>query len=130
MSFQQYINNYLNNINNRLYIDFIYDYIFYFMNIIHELYIKMYNNVFHIDSNNVKINTHDDIYKFLNYITNKWKNNNINNIELGSEIINLYNKYSDNIIMKDNKDDNKDETELHMKYYSLGWYIYQMINNK
>ena len=130
MSFQQYINNHVNHVNNKLYIDVIYDYIFYFMNIVHELYIKMYNNIFHIHSNNVKINTHDNIYKFLNDITNKWKNNNINNIELGSEIINLYNKYSDNIIMNDNKNDNKDEIEIHMKYYSLGWYIYQMINNK
>ena len=78
---------------------------------------------------NIQENTiHENIYLFLHDISNQWKYNNIQNIDLLCDILNIYYKYNynDNIektLVAENK-------ETYFKYYVLGWYIYNHIEKK
>ena len=121
--------------------DYITDTYIYFSNII-IYYIKciyVYYTNFFKNTNNVK-NIHNEIYLYLNDITNKWNSNDIKNIDLICDIIYIYNKYKINL----NKDielsnhslDTKQEEyntyiqDKDMKYYTLGWYMYQNVLSK
>ena len=105
------------------------DYITYpyiFLNII--IYIKniyIYYTNFFKKTNNVK-NVHSEIYLYLNDVTNKWNSNDINNIDLICDIVYIYNKYNNSNkqtnIMNESYIQDQD-----MKYYTLGWYMYQNI---
>jgi hypothetical protein len=112
-----------------MYLNFLYNIslCYLFFDIVESLYnkIKHFTN---LKNNNI----HNNIYLYLNETTNKWKNNKIDNIELVSDILLLYNKY--NIIPQLNdvnnyKNENKNENDKHMKYYILGWYMYQNLKN-
>ena len=124
--------------------DYITDTYIYFSNII-IYYIKniysYYTNFFK-NTNNVK-NINNEIYLYLNDITNKWNSNNIKNIDLICDIIYIYNKYNINLnsLNKDielynqsintkQEENNTDIQDQDMKYYTLGWYMYQNILSK
>ena len=102
----------------------------YIFNIISKFYndIIIYkNNLNYKKENNINKN----IYLFLNDITNKWKDDNINDMNLLSDILSMYNKYDKSykplLFDKDIIND-KDNQNINMKYYILGWYIYQTID--
>jgi len=63
---------------------------------------------------------HENIYLFLYDLSNQWKHNKIQNLDLICDILNIYhkNKCSFNYIEK---------KETYFKYYILGWYMYQHI---
>ena len=109
MTIKQIINEYIN-----------YTYI-YFLNII------IYYRNFFKNTNKFK-SIHSEIYLFLNDTTNKWNSNDINNIDLICDIVYIYNKYNNS-----NKHTNSinesyvQDQEQDMKYYTLGWYMYQNI---
>lgn len=119
MSFQDTINN---SVNNRSFINNIVDTLSYIYDFLYILYNKCYNFMNNKGNINMKKDIHKDIYLFLNDITNKWNNNTID-IELGSDVIYLFNKYS----METKKDINIQDDD--MKCYMLGWYIYKTMNN-
>ena len=111
---------------------------FYFLlNIIYK------NNSHKIDvKNNNKMVLHNNIYTFFKNLSNKWKYNNINDINLICDILYLYNKYNKpysnnlnifyNNINNINENRNTEDMNIldeHMKYYILGWYMYQNIYN-
>ena len=123
--------------------DYITDTYIYFSNII-IYYIKcisLYYINFFKNTNNVK-NINNEIYLYLNDITNKWNSNNIKNIDLICDIIYIYNKYNINLnsLNKDielynqsvntKQEENTDIQDQDMKYYTLGWYMYQNILSK
>jgi len=116
--------------------DYITDTYIYFSNII-NYYINFFKN-----KNNIK-SVHNEIYLYLNDITNKWNSNNIKNIDLICDIIYIYNKYNINLksLNKDielynqsvntkQEENNSDIQDQDMKYYTLGWYMYQNILSK
>lgn len=114
---------------------------------------NIFSNIFNyfILKNKIK-NTNENIYIqiefFLKEIYENWKNKNINNTDITYDILNLFIKYNKNNFI--NKIEDKfvhkvDEGPAHlaersdssrilddtdMKYYTLGWYIYQCIENK
>lgn len=111
--------------------------IFYFCNLIIEVFdnlIKSLKNFLNINtkkSKNININSDINIQieLFLKELYENWKNKNINNIDITYDILNLFLKYKkDNLIHINN--DNNNENNNDMKYYTLGWYIYQCIENK
>lgn len=71
----------------------------------------------------------DVIYEYLNKILKEWKNNEIKDLDLICDLIYIYNKYNlkniDYVLT-----DNKIDTDMHMKYYILGWYMYQNSEKK
>jgi|688.fasta_scaffold468373_1 hypothetical protein len=79
-------------------------------------------------------NKKDSVYFFLNSIKNKWKKNKLYDMELYNDILILYYKYNmnNNSDINLNKEISKniEEQNTHMKYYILGWYIYQQMENK
>lgn len=112
-----------------MYLNFLYNVslCYLFFDIVECLYNKI-KHFINLKNNNI----HNNIYLYLNETTNKWKNNKIDNIELISDILLLYNKY--NIIPQLNdvnnyKNENNNENDKHMKYYILGWYMYQNLKN-
>jgi hypothetical protein len=124
--------------------DYITDTYIYFSNIIiyYIKYICLYYKNFFKNTNNVK-NINNEIYLYLNDITNKWNSNNIKNIDLICDIIYIYNKYNINLnsLNKDielynqsvntkQEENNTDIQDQDMKYYTLGWYMYQNILSK
>ena len=122
MQFQQNIKN---NLYNTFYIDIIFNIFINIFNYFNNLYLYIFN---YICKNNEKNIIHNDIFIFLNNIANEWKNNNINDIDLATDILYIYNKY--NINKKNINNIKNNFQDEHMKYYILGWYIYQNLNNK
>lgn len=117
MQFQQIVKNH---INNQLFINVINifcKFYFYFYNI----YLYIFDFVNYKNKNKIQ----EDVYLFLKEISIKFKNNNIDNIDLLCDILYIHNKYMLNC--GNNIKKNLDED---MKYYILGWYIYQNLNNK
>ena len=112
---------------NKIINDYItYSYI-YFLNII-NYYIKhiyIYYTNFFKNKNNIK-SVHNEIYLYLNDITNKWNSNNINNIDLICDIVYIYNKYN-NSNKQTNITNESYIQDQDIKYYTLGWYMYQNI---
>lgn len=107
-----------------MYLNFLYDialcYLFF------DLFEYLYNNIkYYINLKNNNI--HNNIYLYLNEITNKWKYNKIDNIELVSDILLLYNKYNNTQKLNGIKEENIHNENNDMKYYILGWYMYQNI---
>jgi hypothetical protein len=132
MIFKQIINDYITD----TYIYFSNIIIYYIKNI-YSYYINFFKN-----KNNIK-SVHNEIYLYLNDITNKWNSNNIKNIDLICDIIYIYNKYNINLksLNKDielynqsvntkQEENNTDIQDQDMKYYTLGWYMYQNILSK
>ena len=108
------------------------------VNIIFDTFIVIFNyfnNIFNCKNNKNNI-IHSNIYFFLNDMSNKWKNNNINNIDLTCDILYLYNKYNTDkntdkkMYYLQDKENMSQPIDEHMKYYTLGWYIYQNMENK
>jgi hypothetical protein len=88
-----------------------------------------YFNRFNNNTNNINknMNLNNQIENFLKELHEDWKNKNIKNIDMTYDILNLFIKYKNldtNLIYNENNE-NKD-----MKYYTLGWYIHQCIENK
>jgi hypothetical protein len=122
MSFQDIINKSFNcNINTRSINKMIFETLQNIYNFLCSLYNLCHNSLFEQEKV-IKRDTHKDIHSFLLYITDKWNNNTIDDVELGSDIIYLFKKYSDK-----QKEINIQDND--MKCYMLGWYIYQTINN-
>ena len=132
MEFTQNINNYI----TELFIYFL-NSTHYYINNIYNYYTNFFKN-----TNKVK-NINNEIYLYLNDITNKWNSNNIKNIDLICDIIYIYNKYKINLnsLNKDielynqsvntkQEENNTDIQDQDMKYYTLGWYMYQNILSK
>lgn len=80
--------------------------------------------------NIIKKNTNkskDVVYEYLNKILKQWKNNEIKDLDLICDIIYIYNKYN---LTNIEDVSNKIENDIHMKYYILGWYMYQNAEKK
>lgn len=108
--------------------------IFFYFNIVIYYIKNIYNciTVFFKNLNkNSNKNIHNEIYLYLNDIANKWNSNDIKNINLISDIVYIYNKYNNNSNFLNNVNSIcKNDTEIQdqdMKYYTLGWYMYQNI---
>ena len=88
--------------------------------------IKRFNNNTNNINKNINMNVNNQIENFLKELHEDWKNKNINNIDMTYDILNLFIKYNldKNLIHNENNENND------MKYYTLGWYIYQCIENK
>jgi hypothetical protein len=102
----------------------IYPYYF-LLNIIYKKNNLKQRNKIDIKNNN---DLHNSICFFIKNLSNKWKYNNIEDIDLLCDILYLYNKYN-----KFNDNNNNIEIysqDEYMKYYTLGWYIYQNINDR
>jgi hypothetical protein len=122
MSLQDIINKSVNDtVNQRLFIKMIIETLQYIYDFLCWFYHLCHNSLTRNDT--MKKDTHKDIHLFLLNIADKWNNNTIDNVELGSDIIYLFNRYSDKQKREINVQDND------MKYYMLGWYIYQTIND-
>jgi hypothetical protein len=82
--------------------------------------------------NNINNDINIQIEFFLKEIYENWKNKNINDIDITYDILNLFIKYQKNNlnIINTNIDKIEDKENNDMKYYTLGWYIYNCINNK
>lgn len=77
------------------------------------------NNILKKNNNTSK----DIIYEYLNKILKEWKNNEIKDLDLICDLIYIYNKYN-----LTNEDISNNQIEnIHMKYYILGWYMYQNV---
>ena len=68
-----------------------------------------------------------EVYYFLKNISKNWKNNEIKDLDLICDIIYIYNKYN---LTNIEDVSNKIENDIHMKYYILGWYMYQNAEKK
>lgn len=96
-------------------------------------FIEYMNNIYNVlkyfikKNKNIHENTiHKNIYLFLHDISNQWKNNHIQNIDLLCDILNIYykNKCNNDNVEKRSSEENK---ETYLKYYTLGWYMYHCI---
>ena len=108
--FNMYLLNKINNIIN------------FFINIKNIFIEKSLYYFFNKNNNINKKNVNDSIHNYLIDLSKEFKNNKIKDIELLSDILYLYYKYNNKYI-SENENENID-----MKYYILGWYIYQTIN--
>lgn len=98
---------------------------------------KIYNFFFNKDK---VCQEEDNIKNFLLDILNKWEKKNIVNNELYYDILFLFLKYRrDNTNQKTFEEitnpveflsNRENSTNNHMKYYILGWYIYENLLNK
>ena len=70
-------------------------------------------------------NIHNQVDLFLTDINELWKTNKIENINLLCDILCLYFKYKPQQIEIDSNKSFNDKEDIHMRYYILGWYIYQ-----
>ena len=116
---------------------------FYIFNVIFDYfkYLKYFKIIKLFDTNNINENNINiQIENFLKEIHENWKNKRIINIDMTCDILNLFIKYKKNSInnlINENKDnlinENKDNLineNKDIKYYTLGWYMYQCIENK
>lgn len=103
---------------------------YYIKNIYNYIIVFFKNSNKNLNKNSNK-NIHNEIYLYLNDIAHKWKSNDIKNINLISDIVYIYNKYNDNSNFLINSNsickNYNDIQEQDMKYYTLGWYMYQNI---
>ena len=71
-----------------------------------------------------------EVYYFLKNISKNWKNNEIKDLELICDILYIFNKHNLNETSNKNIDNLNNVDDLHMKYYILGWYMFQNIDKK
>jgi hypothetical protein len=93
----------------------------FFLNFFNFIFLNFCNISFKKEEKNI----HNQVDLFLTDINELWKTNKIENINLLCDILCLYFKYKPQQIEIDSNKSVNDKQDIHMRYYILGWYIYQ-----